>query len=167
MSNFYCLPGRAGGFPDLVKNHGDHFEHNFGHDNQYLGTVLMHLMVPGFPSDPSLQRCCRLFQAALDGGQEQDPTVAQAAQPLRSVPPDPRLGGAPSIHHRAAPATLAALHLLAERRERPCSKPLLRITKSQPFQQRPGGESRAMPAHSLRASAPVTMDSGRTRRDLL
>ncbi len=50
---------------NTLKNHGYHFEHNFGHGNQYLSTVLMHLMMLAFLIDYIQQRCCRLFQAAL------------------------------------------------------------------------------------------------------
>jgi hypothetical protein len=67
--------------------------------------------------------------------QDQDPAVVQAAQSLRSVP-DPHPGGALSVHHRAATTAFAAGHLLAERRERLCSKPLLGVTESQPSRQR-------------------------------
>jgi hypothetical protein len=50
---------------NTLKNQGYHFEHNFGHGNQHLGTVLMHLMMLAFLIDQIQQRCCRLFQAAL------------------------------------------------------------------------------------------------------
>jgi hypothetical protein len=49
---------------NTLKNQGYHFEHNFGHGNQHLATVLMHLMMLAFLIDQIQQRCCRLFQAA-------------------------------------------------------------------------------------------------------
>jgi hypothetical protein len=50
---------------NTLKNPGYHCEHNFGHGNQLLSTVLMHLMMLAFLIDQIQQRCCRLFQAAL------------------------------------------------------------------------------------------------------
>jgi hypothetical protein len=50
---------------NTLKNQGYHFEHNFGHGNQQLSTVLMHLMMLAFLIDQIQQRCCRLFQTAL------------------------------------------------------------------------------------------------------
>ena len=50
---------------NTLKNQGYHFEHNFGHGEQHLSTVLMHLMMLAFLIDQIQQRCCRLFQAAL------------------------------------------------------------------------------------------------------
>jgi hypothetical protein len=50
---------------NTLKNPGYHCEHNFGHGNQNLSTVLMHLMMLAFLIDQIQQRCCRLFQAAL------------------------------------------------------------------------------------------------------
>jgi hypothetical protein len=50
---------------NTLKNQGYHFEYNFGHGNQHLSTVLMHLMMLAFLIDQIQQRCCRLFQAAL------------------------------------------------------------------------------------------------------
>jgi len=50
---------------NTLKNQGYHFEHNFGHGDQNLSTVLMHLMMLAFLIDQIQQRCCRLFQAAL------------------------------------------------------------------------------------------------------
>jgi hypothetical protein len=51
---------------NTLKNQGYHFEHNFGHGNRHLSTVLMHLMMLAFLIDQIQQRCCRLFQAALN-----------------------------------------------------------------------------------------------------
>jgi hypothetical protein len=50
---------------NTLKNQGYHFEHNFGHGDQHLSTVLMHLMMLAFLIDQIQQRCCRLFQAAV------------------------------------------------------------------------------------------------------
>jgi hypothetical protein len=50
---------------NTLKNQGYHFEHNFGHGNQNLSTVLMHLMMLAFLIDQIQQRCCRLFQTAV------------------------------------------------------------------------------------------------------
>jgi hypothetical protein len=50
---------------NTLKNQGYHFEHNFGHGQEHLSTVLMHLMMLAFLIDQIQQRCCRLFQAAL------------------------------------------------------------------------------------------------------
>ena len=49
---------------NTLKNQGDNFEHNFGHGNRHLATVLAHLMMLAFLIDQVQQRCCRLFQAA-------------------------------------------------------------------------------------------------------
>jgi hypothetical protein len=48
-----------------LKNQGYHFEHNFGHGNQNLSTVLMHLMMLAFLIDQIQQHCCSLFRAAV------------------------------------------------------------------------------------------------------
>ena len=50
---------------NTLKNQGYHFEHNFGHGNQHLSTVLMHLMMLAFLIDQIQQRSCRLFQSAV------------------------------------------------------------------------------------------------------
>jgi hypothetical protein len=50
---------------NTLKNQGYRFEHNFGHGEQHLSTVLMHLMMLAFLIDQIQQRCCRLFQAAV------------------------------------------------------------------------------------------------------
>lgn len=50
---------------NTLKNQGYHFEHNFGHGNKNLSTVLMHLMMLAFLIDQIQQRSCGLFQAAL------------------------------------------------------------------------------------------------------
>jgi len=50
---------------NTLKNQGYHFEHNFGHGENNLSTVLMHLMMLAFLIDQIQQRCCRLFQVAV------------------------------------------------------------------------------------------------------
>ncbi|WPL12750.1 hypothetical protein [Thiorhodovibrio litoralis] len=54
---------------NTLKNQGYHFEHNFGHGDQHLSTVLMHLMMLAFLIDQIQQRCCRLFQTAMTAAQ--------------------------------------------------------------------------------------------------
>ncbi len=54
---------------NTLKNQGYHFEHNFGHGDKHLSTVLMHLMMLAFLIDQVQQRCCPLFQAALAAAQ--------------------------------------------------------------------------------------------------
>jgi hypothetical protein len=54
---------------NTLENQGYHFEHNFGHGNNNLSTVLMHLMMLAFLIDQIQQRGCRLFQAALTAAQ--------------------------------------------------------------------------------------------------
>jgi hypothetical protein len=41
---------------NTLNNQGEHFEHNFGHGNQHLGTVLTHLMMQAFLIDQVQQR---------------------------------------------------------------------------------------------------------------
>ena len=54
---------------NTLKNHGYHFEHNFGHGYQHLSTVMVHLMMLAFLIDQIQQRCCQLFNRALDEAQ--------------------------------------------------------------------------------------------------
>jgi hypothetical protein len=54
---------------NTLKNQGYHFEHNFGHGNNTLSTVLMHLMMLALLIDQIQQRGCRLFQAAFTAAQ--------------------------------------------------------------------------------------------------
>jgi hypothetical protein len=54
---------------NTLKNQGYHFEHNFGHGDQHLSTVLLHLMMLAFLIDQIEQHCCQLFQAALTAAQ--------------------------------------------------------------------------------------------------
>ena len=51
---------------NTLKNHGYHFEHNFGHGYHHLSTVLVHLMMLAFLIDQIQQRCCQLFNQALE-----------------------------------------------------------------------------------------------------
>lgn len=50
---------------NTLKNQGYHFEHNFGHGNLHLSTIMAYLMMLAFLIDQIQQRCCRLFQEAL------------------------------------------------------------------------------------------------------
>jgi hypothetical protein len=51
---------------NTLKNQGYHFEHNFGHGYQHLSHVFGLLMFLAFLIDQVQQRCCGLFQAALE-----------------------------------------------------------------------------------------------------
>ena len=50
---------------NTLKNQGYNFEHNFGHGNENLSTVLAMLMVLAFLIDEAEKLCCSLFQGAL------------------------------------------------------------------------------------------------------
>lgn len=50
---------------NTLKNQGYHFEHNYGHGQQNLSTVLMILMMLAFLVDQAQQASCPLFQAVL------------------------------------------------------------------------------------------------------
>ena len=50
---------------NTLKNQGYHFEHNFGHGQQYLSVIFAHLMMLAFLVDQSQEAACLLFQAAL------------------------------------------------------------------------------------------------------
>lgn len=50
---------------NTLKNQGYHFEHNYGHGNQHLATILALLMFLAFTIDQIQQRCCRFFRALL------------------------------------------------------------------------------------------------------
>lgn len=50
---------------NTLKNQGYHFEHNFGHGDKNLSTVMGHLMMLAFLIDQIQQLCCPLFQGAL------------------------------------------------------------------------------------------------------
>lgn len=47
---------------NTLKNQGYHFEHNYGHGEQYLATVLAMLMMLAFLIDRIQERCCELFR---------------------------------------------------------------------------------------------------------
>lgn len=51
---------------NTLKNHGYHFEHNFGHGYNHLSTVMAYLMMLAFLLDQIQQRCCSLFQRAME-----------------------------------------------------------------------------------------------------
>lgn len=51
---------------NTLKNQGYNFEHNYGHGNQHLSHVLGLLMFLAFFIDQVQQRCCGLFQAAVE-----------------------------------------------------------------------------------------------------
>ncbi len=50
---------------NTLKNHGYHFEHNFGHGDQHLSTVMAYLMLLAFLIDQIQQHCCQLFNRAM------------------------------------------------------------------------------------------------------
>ena len=52
---------------NTLKNQGYHFEHNYGHGEQNLATVLARLLMMAFLADQIQQRCCRLFQQLWQG----------------------------------------------------------------------------------------------------
>ena len=61
---------------NTLKNQGYHFEHNFGHGNNHLSTVLMHLTDAGVSdrSDPTMR--LPAVPGRLGGGAGQNPLVA-------------------------------------------------------------------------------------------
>ena len=48
---------------NTLKNHGYHFEHNYGHGHQNLSVVFAMLMMLAFLVDQVQQLCCLLFRA--------------------------------------------------------------------------------------------------------
>lgn len=50
---------------NTLKTQGYHFDHNFGHENKYLSTVLAHLMMLAFLVDQIQHTACKVFQKAL------------------------------------------------------------------------------------------------------
>jgi hypothetical protein len=50
---------------NTLKNQGYNFEHNYGHGNKYLSTILAMLMMLAFMIDQIQQHSCPLFNAAL------------------------------------------------------------------------------------------------------
>jgi hypothetical protein len=51
---------------NTLKNQGYHFEHNYGHGDKNLTTVLAYLMMLAFLIDQVQQLCCTLFKSALE-----------------------------------------------------------------------------------------------------
>lgn len=51
---------------NTLKNQGYNFEHNYGHGNKYLSTILAMLMMLAFMIDQIQLHSCPLFNAALD-----------------------------------------------------------------------------------------------------
>ena len=51
---------------NTLKNHGYHFEHNYGHGHHNLSVVFAMLMMLAFLVDQVQQLCCLLFLAVLD-----------------------------------------------------------------------------------------------------
>jgi hypothetical protein len=49
-----------------LKNHGYHFDHNYGHGEQHLSVVLATLMMLAFLVDQTQQLCCALFRAVWE-----------------------------------------------------------------------------------------------------
>lgn len=47
---------------NTLKNQGYHFEHNYGHGNQYLSTALAYLMLLAFLLDQIVQKCSETFR---------------------------------------------------------------------------------------------------------
>jgi len=66
---------------NTLKNQGYHFEHNYGHGQQHLATVLALLMLLAFLVDQIQQRCCGLFRRLWRGLG----TKAKLWEMLRSV----------------------------------------------------------------------------------
>lgn len=66
---------------NTLKNQGYHFEHNYGHGQQHLATVLALLMLLAFLLDQIQQRCCQLFRQLWHGLG----TKAKLWEMLRSV----------------------------------------------------------------------------------
>lgn len=52
---------------NTLKNQGYHFEHNYGHGQQHLATVLAMLMMLAFLVDQIQQRCCGMFGQLWEG----------------------------------------------------------------------------------------------------
>ena len=52
---------------NTLKNQGYHFEHNYGHGQQHLATVLALLMLLAFLVDQIQQRCCPVFRQLWRG----------------------------------------------------------------------------------------------------
>jgi hypothetical protein len=50
---------------NTLKNQGYHFEHNFGHGEKHLATVMAYLMLLAFLIDQIQGLCCQLFKEAV------------------------------------------------------------------------------------------------------
>jgi Transposase DDE domain len=66
---------------NTLKNQGYHFEHNYGHGNQNLATVLALMMFLAFTVDQIMQRCWQLFRQVRGGLR----TKAKLWESLRSL----------------------------------------------------------------------------------
>ncbi len=49
---------------NTLKNQGYHFEHNYGHGNENLCSVMTMLMMLAFLIDQVQQLCCKVYQDA-------------------------------------------------------------------------------------------------------
>ena len=49
---------------NTLKNHGYGYEHNYGHGKKNLSVIFSTLMLLAFAVDQTLERCCKVFQAA-------------------------------------------------------------------------------------------------------
>jgi hypothetical protein len=52
---------------NTLKNQGYHFEHNYGHGQKHLASVLAMLMMTAFLVDQIQERCCKLFKQLRAG----------------------------------------------------------------------------------------------------
>jgi hypothetical protein len=66
---------------NTLKNQGYHFEHNYGHGEKNLASVLALLMMLAFLVDQIQERCCELFKHLRSGLQ----TRAKLWESLRSI----------------------------------------------------------------------------------
>lgn len=51
---------------NTLKNQGYNFDHNFGHGNKNLCTILAYLMFIAFLIDQAQEMCCKYFQSSLE-----------------------------------------------------------------------------------------------------
>ncbi len=66
---------------NTLKNQGYNFEHNYGHGERYLATVLAMLMLLAFLVDQIQERCCQLFGQLRAGLR----TLAKLWETMRSL----------------------------------------------------------------------------------
>lgn len=66
---------------NTLKNQGYHFEHNYGHGEKYLATVLALIMMLAFLVDQMIQRCWKTFRQVRAGLR----TKAKLWESLRSL----------------------------------------------------------------------------------